>query len=122
MDQRKDERRYPREDRNREQEAADEEAGHPLIPRRVINLLNPCLVTPRSSPVRARWPPFRTSAARTKRSSKVRRASSRHQPAPTGDVSNGGGKAVGGTTPRVGQRTTRAASTFWSSRTLPGQS
>ena len=38
------------------------------------------------------------------------------------DTANGGGSAVGGTTPRAGLRTASAASTFWSSRTLPGQS
>ena len=77
---------------------------------------------------RARWPPVRTSAARTNRASKPRRASSSRQlssPRPPVSIAggaNGGGKAVGGTTPRLGLRTARAASTFCSSRTLPGQS
>ena len=55
------------------------------MPRRVINFVSPCRVTPSSAAARPRWPPVRTSAARTNRSSNVRRASSSRHASPAPD-------------------------------------
>ena len=95
----------------------------PVKPRRASTLARPCRETPSSRAARAVRPSARASAALTNRSSNSRRAAASERVSTSAtDRPTCDGRWPADTVPRGALLTISEASTFCSSRTLPGQS